>query len=78
MRHLSVQPHDCAMVAAHIFDLRAAASLGMRTIYVRRPNEDEDVHNEAIDVKSKAEGGEVDYVVDSFVELAQIIASINE
>lgn len=71
MRHLSVQPHQCAMVAAHIFDLRAAASLGMRTIYVPRPDEDE-----VIDVKTKAEGGEVDYVVNSFVELAQIIASI--
>ncbi|KAH9475798.1 (S)-2-haloacid dehalogenase 4A [Psilocybe cubensis] len=72
MRHLAVQPHECFMVAAHIFDLRAAASLGMRTVYVPRP--DEDV---VVDVKSKAEGGEVDYVVKSFIELAQIIEQLN-
>lgn len=65
------------MVAAHIYDLRAAAKLGMRTIYVRRLDEDLDANKQPVDVKSKADGGDVDYVVDSFTELAEIIASIN-
>ncbi|KAJ7054313.1 haloacid dehalogenase [Mycena amicta] len=66
-KHLSLEPQNCAMVAAHIYDLRAAATLGMRTIYVRRPGEESP---EIGEVKSKAEGGEVDAVVNSFTELA--------
>lgn len=63
------------MVAAHIYDLRAAAEQGMRTIYVRRPSEDYDFNgvDQGPSVKSKAEGGDVDLVVDSFVELADIM-----
>jgi FMN phosphatase YigB (HAD superfamily) len=64
------------MVAAHIHDLRAAGSLGMTTIYVRRPNEDAGAINLNLDVKSKEDGGEVDCVVDSFVELAEILAHV--
>jgi FMN phosphatase YigB (HAD superfamily) len=63
---LSLPPSKCAMVAAHIEDLRAAARNGMKTIYVRRPDEggpSEDV------VNAKADGGEVDIVVNSFLEL---------
>ncbi|KDR73167.1 hypothetical protein GALMADRAFT_142309 [Galerina marginata CBS 339.88] len=74
IHHLSLQPESCAMVAAHIYDVRAAGSLGFRTIYVRRPNEDAEAVTE---VKSKAEGGEVDYVVDSFAEIAEILAAGN-
>ena len=58
------------MVAAHIYDLRAAASHGMKTVYVRRPTEDGDVRDS---VKSKADGGEVDVVVDSFTDLANLM-----
>ena len=59
------------MVAAHIYDLRAAAKEGMRTIYVRRPTEDtEDIRSA---VKSKKDGGEVDLVVDSIDELAGLL-----
>jgi hypothetical protein len=58
------------MVAAHIHDLRAAASCGLRTIYVRRPTEDEGMRNA---VQSKRDGGEVDLVVDSLLELAAIL-----
>jgi len=61
------------MVAAHISDLRSAAALGMRTIYVRRPKEDDVLDLIGGDVKSKAEGGEVDIVVDSFTELAEVL-----
>jgi len=77
IRHLSLPPESCAMVAAHIHDLRAAGSLGLRTIYVRRPNEDAEALKTEGEVKSKAEGGEVDYVVDSFTELAKILAAAN-
>ncbi|KAH9950572.1 haloacid dehalogenase [Amylocystis lapponica] len=65
---LLLPPEKCAMVAAHISDLRAAASNGMKTVYVRRPTEDPvDVRAQ---VKSKQDGGEVHVVVDSLVELA--------
>ncbi|KAJ3505587.1 hypothetical protein NLJ89_g7336 [Agrocybe chaxingu] len=73
MRHLSLAPENCAMVAAHIFDLRAAASLGMKTVYVRRPDEDADAVKTGVGVKSKKDGGEVDCVIDSFTELATIL-----
>ncbi|KAJ7763149.1 hypothetical protein DFH07DRAFT_812910 [Mycena maculata] len=39
MRHLSLEPEKCAMVASHPWDLRAAAGAGTRTIYIRRPAE---------------------------------------
>lgn len=61
------------MVAAHIHDLRAAASHGMKTIYVRRATEDD--HSIRAEVKSKKDGGEVDLVVDSLLELASIFAN---
>ncbi len=32
-------PGQCVMVAAHTYDLKAAASLGLRTAHVARPNE---------------------------------------
>ncbi|KAF7325234.1 Haloacid type II [Mycena kentingensis (nom. inval.)] len=70
-QHLSLNPENCAMVAAHAFDLRAAAALGMRTVYIPRPGEEPPDVGE---VKSKAEGGDVDIVVDSFEELARLMA----
>ena len=36
---LDLPAADCMMVAAHTFDLKAAAALGMRTAHVARPNE---------------------------------------
>lgn len=74
MQHLSVQPAECAMVAAHIHDLKAAQMQGMRTIYVRR--ETEDPPEVCASVKPKAEGGEVDLVVDNLEELAHILHCI--
>ncbi|EMD41274.1 hypothetical protein CERSUDRAFT_109865 [Gelatoporia subvermispora B] len=67
---LSLHPEQVVMVAAHINDLRAAASHGLRTVYVRRPTEDA---AERDAVRPKVEGGEVDVVVDSFVELAAVL-----
>ncbi|ESK93337.1 haloacid type ii [Moniliophthora roreri MCA 2997] len=76
LRHLALSetPHKAAMVAAHIFDLRSAAKVGLKTIYVRRTNEEED-GVKAEDIKSKAEGGEVDVVVNSIEELVHLFAN---
>jgi FMN phosphatase YigB (HAD superfamily) len=67
-RFLDLPPSKVALVAAHINDLRGAAAQGMRTIYVPRPRADEGIREQ---VKSKAEGGEVDLVVPSLIELAK-------
>ncbi|KAF5309567.1 hypothetical protein D9619_012321 [Psilocybe cf. subviscida] len=79
IHHLDLLPEECAMVAAHIYDLRAAAQQGMRTIYVHRPHEDCDLNgvDQGASVKSKTEGGDVDLVVDSLVELAAIMDSMS-
>ncbi|KAJ7031637.1 haloacid dehalogenase [Mycena alexandri] len=39
---LDLNPSDCIMVAAHAYDLRAAAKIGMKTVYVDRKTEDLD------------------------------------
>jgi len=75
IRHLSLQPSQCALVAAHIYDLRAAAGVGMKTIYVRRVGEDPLVKDGEM-VKRKDEGGEVDCIVNSFLELSEVISSV--
>ena len=75
VHHLSLPPSQCAMVAAHIHDLRAAAGQGMKTVYVRRVGEDPIVKDGEM-VKSKDEGGEVDCVVDSFLELSEVFSSV--
>ncbi|KAJ7182197.1 HAD-like domain-containing protein [Mycena crocata] len=71
---LSLEPQNCVMVAAHIYEFRAAASVVMRTSYIRRAGEEPPDVGE---VKSKAEGGDVDVVVDSFIDLAQLLAKGN-
>ncbi|PCH32991.1 HAD-like protein [Wolfiporia cocos MD-104 SS10] len=69
LQHLSLAPHQCAMVAAHIYDLRAAASHGMRTVFVRRPQEPDAPD----DVRGKSDGGEVDVYAKSFWEVARVL-----
>lgn len=59
------------MVASHFFDLEAAAKQGMKTIYISRLKEDGVFTDK---VRSKEDGGEVDLVVSSFVELAEVLA----
>jgi FMN phosphatase YigB (HAD superfamily) len=59
------------MVAAHLYDLQGAARAGMKTIYIPRGDEQSNVDENS--VRSKAEGGEVDLVVKSFVELADVL-----
>ena len=71
MQHLDVPPEKCVMVAAHMWDLRAAASHGMKTVYIPRATDDLDIDREA--VRSKAEGGEVDVVISSLEELAGLV-----
>ena len=63
------------MVAAYIQDLRAAAGVGMKTVYVRRVGEDPLVRDGEL-VKIKDEGGEVDCVINLFLELLEIISSV--
>lgn len=41
VKRLGLQPHECAMVAAHLGDLQAAKSNGLRAIYVERPLEED-------------------------------------
>jgi 2-haloacid dehalogenase len=39
LRLLNCEPDEAGMVAAHPSDLQAAASLGLRPVFVRRPTE---------------------------------------
>ncbi|KAI5896943.1 haloacid dehalogenase [Schizophyllum commune H4-8] len=77
LKLFSVPPERCAMVAMHIEDLRGAAKNGLKTIYVRRPEANEPIAEPEV-VTTKAEGGEVDVVVDSLVELAGMLRKIRE
>ncbi|KAF9218471.1 haloacid dehalogenase [Gyrodon lividus] len=70
--HIDVPPERIAMVAAHRWDLQGAAQAGLKTIYVPRPAEDTKEIREGM--RSKAEGGEVDLVVDDFQQLARLAA----
>ena len=67
-RLLQLDPSECLMVAAHPFDLKAAAGRGMRTAYVHRPLE-QGPGREA----ERPEAGTFDYQVDSFIELAEAL-----
>ncbi|KAJ7062142.1 HAD-like domain-containing protein [Mycena amicta] len=75
LRHLSIAPENCAMVACHLWDLQGAARAGMKTIYVRRKAEEPLGDDEDVEVKSKEEGGEVDLVVNDFTELGRVVLS---
>ncbi|EED79962.1 predicted protein [Postia placenta Mad-698-R] len=70
LTHLNLEPHQCAMVAAHIYDRRASATHGMKTMFVHQPREP----NAPNDVKSNSSGGEVDVYVESFVDIANLLA----
>jgi 2-haloacid dehalogenase len=66
---LRLDPAECMLVAAHPTDLAAAASRGLRTAYVHRPLE-RGAGREA----ERPAAGTFDYAVDSFVELADVLA----
>lgn len=38
---MGLKPSECAMVAAHLYDLKAAKALGFSTVYVWRPEEED-------------------------------------
>ena len=69
MHHLGVSPSQVCMVAAHVKDLRAAASHGLRTVFIPRPREPDS----APDTRARADGGEVDLVVKDFYEIARLL-----
>jgi len=69
-RLLQLDPSECLMVAAHPFDLKAAAGRGMRTAYVHRPLE-QGPGREA----ERPAPGTFDYQVDSFIELAEALGA---
>jgi len=83
--HLSLDPSKCALVAAHIDDLHAADRCGYRSVYIRRETEDLSVRENVrvrkqIPSQRSASGRaagseirEVDLVVDSFLELAEML-----
>jgi len=60
---LAVRPEQAMMVAAHPYDLSAAAEQGMRTAFVRRPQEWGTGKPEKLDIS-------VDIVADDFLDLA--------
>ena len=60
---LGLAPGELMMVAAHAWDLRAAARAGMRTCFVRRPEEE------------PAAEGEFDLQVDDLHGLADAVAA---
>ncbi|KAF2230246.1 haloacid dehalogenase [Viridothelium virens] len=68
-KKLGLQPGECAMIAAHLGDLKAAKSNGLKTIYVERPQE------ETMDRDEAKREGFVDLWVradeDGFVALAE-------
>ncbi len=55
---LELEPGEVMKVASHVWDLRGAAGVGMRTCYVRRPGEEPPPE------------GEFDLVVDDLLDLA--------
>lgn len=74
---LGFQPAECAMVAAHIGDLKAAKSHGLRAVYVERPLE-EDWSQEEVD-RARSDGW-VDMWIAAdqagFVTLAKLLRSV--
>ncbi len=63
---LGLAPAECLMVAAHENDLEAAAACGLRTAYVHRPTEYDDVTD-----KPTPAPGAFDIVAADFLELAE-------
>lgn len=63
------------MVSSHMYDLRAAAGVGMITVYIPREEEHEkEIQLGVSHIKSKNEGGEFDLVVGDFIELVDAVA----
>ena len=65
---LAVRPEESMMVASHSYDLAAAAREGMRTAFVRRPQEWGTGKSEKLDIS-------VDIVADDFLDLASQLSA---
>ncbi len=66
--YLDLKPEEVMMCAAHVGDLKAARSCGLRTAFIYRPNEYGGGH---AGVPDKAKPGDFDVVSVSIVDLAQ-------
>jgi 2-haloacid dehalogenase len=66
--YLDLKPEEVMMCAAHLGDLQAARSCGLRTGFIYRPNEFGGGH---VGVPDKAKPGDFDVVSESIVDLAQ-------
>jgi 2-haloacid dehalogenase len=51
MDRLALDPRRTLMVAAHAWDLRAAAGFGLRTAFIQRAGEDEPEPSDAFDLE---------------------------
>ena len=66
--YLDLKPEEVMMCAAHVGDLQAARSYGLRTGFIYRPNEYGGGH---IGVPDKSKPGDFDVVSESIVDLAK-------
>jgi 2-haloacid dehalogenase len=66
--YLDLKPEEVMMVAAHVGDLQAARSCGLRTGFIYRPNE---FGNGIAGKPDKAQPGDFDVVSISAIDLAQ-------
>jgi len=67
---LDLKPSEIMMVACHMWDLDAAAKQGLRTAYVRRPDE----YGVGAPIQTPAKGT-YDLQVESFIELADALGA---
>jgi len=65
--YLDLKPEQVMMCAAHVGDLQAARSYGLRTGFIYRPNE---YGGGPVGVPDKAKPGDFDVVSVSIVDLA--------
>jgi FMN phosphatase YigB (HAD superfamily) len=70
--YLDLKPEEVMTCAAHIPDLQAARSCGLRTGFIYRPNE---FGGAPVGVPDKAEPGDFDVVSGSIIDLAQQIST---
>jgi 2-haloacid dehalogenase len=66
--YLDLKPEEVMMCAAHVSDLQAARSYGLRTGFIYRPNE---YGGGLAGVPDKAKQGDFDLVSTSIIDLAQ-------
>lgn len=71
-RYLDLKPEEVMMCAAHLHDLQAARSNGLRTGFIYRPDEYGDG---PVGVPDKAKPGDFDVIALSIIDLAQQMGS---